>query len=122
MAFLWVEAIGVFAWWAWLAVEPDAVRFFLPSAFPNQVLASFAVGDLILFATFALLAAVGLRRHRSWAYTALCLHTGAAAYAALFGWGMVVTTGEAWLSAALMTPSLLVLPWFVRALRSETHS
>lgn len=119
IAFLWAEALGVFAWWAWLAIDPAAVRSFLPSTFPSQVLLAIAVGDLLLYGGFALLAAIGLQRGRRWAFTALCLHTGAAAYAALFGWGMAVTTGEAWLGAIAMTPSLVVLPCFIRALAPE---
>ncbi len=117
--FLWGEGVAVVAWWIWLVLDPRAMRYFLPRSFPDHVLHAIAIGDLLLYGVLAIVAAIGWQRRQPWAFTALCLHTGAVMYAGLFGWGMVVATGEAWLGACLMTVPMVILPCYIRILGSE---
>jgi len=117
-AFLVAEAVGCAAWWASLALRPDWRPAFRVEAAADATLLQFLLPDLLLYIALPLLAAAGLIGGARWAWGALVAHAGAASYAALACWGLVVFSGgEGWLGALLMTPPLLALPVFVGALR-----
>ena len=118
MAFLLAEAGGAVVWWLMLLARPDTRAWFLPCGAPDVTLLAFALPDAVLFIGTAVAAAVGLRRNRRWAWPALCVHAGAAAYAGLYCWMLTALSGgEAWAGAVLMTPSVIVagiLAWVLR--------
>ena len=87
---------------------------------PDATLLAFLGADLLLYAGGSFAAAYGLSRRRPWAWPVLCIHAGAAAYAALYGLALPLFSGGGWLGAALMTPSLIVLPVLVWRLRPRS--
>ena len=111
--FLFLEGIGAIIWWGVLLAVPSARAAFSVPGAPDVALTVFLLPDLTLFAGGALLAAVGLARQRPWAWPVLCVHCGAAAYAALYSLAVPLLTGSGWLGAALMAPSLVVTPYLV---------
>jgi hypothetical protein len=116
--YLALQGVLALAWWVMLLVAPDTRRHFLAPAAPDITLLAFLIPDVVLFAGAALLAAYGLARGAAWAWPVLCLHAGAAAYAALYCIGLtVLTRGGGWLGAVLMAPSLVVPPWLAWRLR-----
>ena len=118
MIYLVAQGVLTLAWWAMLLTMPTARRHFLPRDAPDVMLLAFLAPDLVLFAGASLLASIGLSRGARWAWPVLCLHAGAAAYAALYCIALTILTGGgAWLGAALMAPSLLVPPWLAWRLR-----
>ena len=122
-AVLVAEAVGCAAWWASLALRPDWRPAFRVEAAADATLLQFLVPDLLLYIALPLLAAAGLIGGARWAWGALVAHAGAASYAALACWGLVIFSGgEGWLGALLMTPPLLALPVFVVALRPVAWS
>ncbi|MBI1303033.1 MAG: hypothetical protein GC172_04520 [Phycisphaera sp.] len=124
-AFLVAEAIGCAAWWASLALRPEWRPAFRVEAASDATLLQFLLPDLALYIALPLAAAAGLIGGARWAWAALVAHAGAASYAALACWGLVIfARGEGWLGAMLMTPPLVALPVFVAALRpvGSTHA
>lgn len=115
--FLTTQAVGGAAWWAVLLAWPASARVVPPArrrgcdpaglrpGRPRPVRG--AVGRL----------RPGTARRRSWAWPALLVHVGAAAYAALYCWTLTALTGDALAGAVLMTPSLVLpglLAWQLR--------
>ena len=118
IAFLCAQTVGAFAWWCSLLIWPASRGWFMARGAPDAVLLAFAIPDAFLFLGAAAASAFGLWSHRSWAWPLLCVHSGAAGYAALYCWCLVVlTNGDGWLGAVLMSPSLIVLPTLVWGLR-----
>ena len=116
-AFLVAEAVGCAAWWAGLALRPDWRRAFRLEAASDTTLVQFLLPDLVLYVALPLAAAAALMGGARWAWGALAVHAGAASYAALACWGLVIFSGgEGWLGAILMTPPLVALPYFVLTL------
>jgi hypothetical protein len=115
--FLVAEGAGALVWWGVLLAVPAARRFFLAPGAPDSTLLAFGAADLILFAGGALASAYGLATRRRWAWPVLCVHAGAAAYAALYSLALPLVSGGGWLGAALMAPSLVVSPFLVWWLR-----
>jgi hypothetical protein len=118
VVFLLAEAVGASIWWCVLLAWPQHRRAFLPNGAPDSMLLAFMLPDLALFIGAAIAVAYGLWTESSWAWPLLAVHVGAAGYAALYGWGLVVLTGgEGLLGAAFMSPSLVVpglLLWSLR--------
>src|SRR5262245_30283929 len=116
--FLLVQGVGAFVWWVVLVVWPASRAPFLAMGAPDSTLFAFAAPDGVLFIGTAGAAAYGFWTRRLWAWPVLCVHAGAAGYAALCCWALVVLTrGDALLGAALMFPSLVVpgmLVWMLR--------
>lgn len=111
-------AAGAAAWWALLFMWPAAREHFRAATAPDVTLLAFAVADGVLFVGTAAGCAFGVWRERSWAWPVLCIHAGAAGYAALYCWTLTALTGgEAWVGAVMMTPSLVVPGWLVVRLR-----
>lgn len=115
--FFVLQAAGGAAWWAVLVAWPESRTHFKAAGAPDATLLAFAAPDLLLFVALSVACAVGLTRGAAWAWPLLCAHAGAAAYAALYCWGLFALTGDAGLGAALMTPSLVVPAWLAWALR-----
>ncbi len=82
--FLVVEGTGAIAWWTALLLFPEKRIFFLAPGAPDTTLLAFIVPDIPLFVGGSLLAAYGVLRSRNWAWPVLCVHAGAAGYAALY--------------------------------------
>jgi hypothetical protein len=109
VAFLLVQGSGVVGWWGLLLALPSTQGLFLAPGAPASTLLAFGGADLLLYAGGSVVAAYGLARRRAWGWPALCVHTGAAGYASLYGWGLPLVSGSGWLGALLMTPSLVIL-------------
>lgn len=122
--FLLAQAIGATLWWCMLFAWPESRSPFMANGAPDSTLLAFALPDCILFIGTAAAAAYGLRSKAPWARTLLCLHAGAAAYAALYCWALVALSGgDGLLGAALMSPSLIIpgiLVWRLRPERTES--
>jgi hypothetical protein len=106
--FLTAQALGASVWWGLLLGWPAARVPFLIRGAPDSTLLAFAVADGVLFIGTSAASAYGLWVNRGWAWALLCVHAGAAGYAALYCWGLTVLTGDGLLGAALMSPSLVV--------------
>lgn len=122
VGYLTLQGLGGLAWWSMLWGWPASRTWFMASGSPASTLWAFAPADLLLFVAGSLLAAYGLGRRRRWAWGLLCLHAGAAAYAALYCLALGWLDSSAWLGALLMCPSLLVPPllaWLLRPWRDE---
>jgi hypothetical protein len=118
--FMLLQGIGTLAWWVLLMLYPPARTPFLAPGAPDSTLLAFIVPDLAMFISSAFVAAYGLAKNRDWAWTALCVQTGAAVYAALYALALPLFSGSAWLGAAMMFPSLILLPLFAWLLRPES--
>jgi hypothetical protein len=108
VAYLTLHAIAASAWWLILLAVPSSRPYFRAADAPDSALLAFGVADAVLFIGTSALAAVGLYRRHRWAWPVLCVHAGAAGYAALYCWALTALTGDAPLGAVLMTPSLIV--------------
>jgi hypothetical protein len=87
---------------------------------PDSTLLAFAAPDGILFIGAAGASAYGFWAGRRWAWPLLCVHAGAAGYAALYCWLLVgLTGGDGLLGAVLMSPSLIIPGLLVWELRPE---
>jgi hypothetical protein len=121
--FLAAEAVGGLVWWAALAARPGTRSYFMARGAPETTLLAFVPSDLVLFVGGAAASAYGIAARRRWAWGALCVHAGAAAYAALYCWSLAALTGgDGLLGAVLMTPSLVVpgaLAWRLRPTGAE---
>lgn len=116
--FLLTQAVGAAVWWCLLLAWPASRTPFLARGAPDSTLLAFGVADGVLFAGASALAGLGLLARRSWAWPCLCVHAGAAGYAALYCWTLVVITGgDGLLGALLMSPSLVVPGLLVVKLR-----
>lgn len=116
--FLSLQAVGAALWWVALLGWPETRRHFRAHDAPDATLLAFVAADGLLFVGTSAGSALGLGRRRRWAWPLLCLHTGAAAYAALYCWALVALTGgDGIAGAVLMTPSLVIPGLLVWALR-----
>ena len=117
VAALVLQAVGVLVWWAVMFLYPEAREPFKATGAPDATLFGYLPADLLFYVGGALLAAYGLARREAWGRPVLCVVAGACAYAALYGWGIVLLGGGALLGALFMTPSMLALPLFAWLLR-----
>ncbi len=83
--FLVAQGVGVAVWWLAMLMFPAARGPFMAPGAPDSTLLAFVLPDLALYSGASLLAAYGLGRNTAWAWPALCLHSGAAIYTALYG-------------------------------------
>lgn len=102
MAFLWLQAALVAAWWITLWLAPDLRPAFTFPGWPEDTLLSFVLADVALLVCGSALAAHGLRQRRPWARTLFAAVVGAALYALLWCVGAFWLTGGGGLSVALM--------------------
>ncbi len=116
--YLSLQGSGAIVWWALLLASPAFRRYFLPSGCPDVMLLAFGVADGLLFVGLSFGAAIALIRERSWAWPLLCVHAGAAMYAALYCVTLTLLThGQAIWGTVLMLPALIVpasLAWKLR--------
>jgi hypothetical protein len=118
--FLLAQAVGASLWWCVLLGWPESRVPFLARGAPDATLLAFAAADGVLFIGTAGASACGFWAGRRWAWPVLCVHAGAAGYAALYCWTLVgLTGGDGLLGAALMSPSLVVPGVLVWGLRPE---
>lgn len=119
MAYLALQAAGGLAWWSALLVWPASRPFFCIPGKSDAMLMAFLLPDVALYVGLSAGCAFGLGQKKEWAWPLLCVHAGAALYAALYAWNLcVLTSGQLWLGAVLMTPSMVVPGIFARLLRS----
>ena len=114
-----LEAVLGLVWTLLITSRPDLGSAFLPKSVPADLVQTFLVADLAFYVALPAAAAIGLRRGRQWAPAVLWTHIGGVAYAALWGWGSVLVTGDGLVGAALMTPSAVVLPCVAARLGRE---
>jgi len=118
--YLIVQSIGASLWWCVLMIWPLTRVLFIAPGAPDSVLLAFALPDAILFVGFGAAAAFGIWKERTWAWPFLCVHAGAAGYAALYCITLaVLTNGECWLGAILMSPPLAITAWMAWTLRPK---
>jgi len=115
-AYLFLQAVAVAAWWMLLISVPASRALFRAPTAPDSTLLAFWLPDSLLYGGGSALAAYGLARRRRWAWGVLCVHSGAACYAALYGLALPLLSGGG-VGSLLMAPVLLVLPILVWALR-----
>lgn len=121
--FLSLQAAGASLWWGLLLGWPEFRAPFMAGGAPEATLLAFVAADGVLFVGTAAFAAFGLRANRRWAWPVLCVHAGAAGYAALYCWGLTALTGgDGLLGAILMSPSLVVPGLLVVGLRARGGS
>ena len=109
VCYLMAQAVGAAAWWGLLLGWPASRASFLAEGAPDSTLLAFAAADAVLFVGTAAASAYGLWARRAWGWPGLCVHAGAAGYAALYCWTLTgLTGGDGLLGAALMSPSLVV--------------
>ncbi|MEO2092281.1 MAG: hypothetical protein ABGY75_22735, partial [Gemmataceae bacterium] len=82
VAYLALQAIGAFVWWLILLAVPSSRPYFRSADAPDSALLAFGVADAVLYIGTSALAAIGLHLRRRWAWPVLCVHAGAAGYAA----------------------------------------
>jgi hypothetical protein len=115
--FLVWQGMGGLAWWAMLLAWPESRAWFRASDAPNVTLLAFFIADVVLYCGGSLLAAYGLMHARPWAFPVLCVHSGAAMYAALYCLTLWMFDSHMCLGAVMMAPSLIVPPliaWYFR--------
>lgn len=118
VVFLFAQATGAAWWWLALLAWPESRAPFVAAGAPDATLLAFGPADLLLYVGLSAACAVGLLKRREWAWPLLCVHTGAAVYAALYCVTLpLLTGGEGWLGAALMSPSLVIPAWLCVKLR-----
>lgn len=116
--YLSLQGGGAVVWWWLLLVSPTFRRHFLPLDCPDVTLLAFGIADGLLFACLSFVCAIGLMRGRSWAWPLLCVHAGAAMYAALYCVTLTLLThGQALWGTVLMLPALIVPPYLAWKLR-----
>jgi hypothetical protein len=109
IGFLLGQAAAAAAWWCLLLVQPSFRVPFMAKGAPDATQMAFLTPDAILFILSSAVAAIGLWARKPWAWPLLCVHSGAAGYAALYSWSLtVLTAGDGLLGALLMSPSLVV--------------
>lgn len=105
-AYLFLQAAAGSAWWLTLWLNPRTRSLFWAPSTSDDVLAAFAVADLLVFVVASALAAgLVLKTHR-WAQRVLWFAVGGIAYAAFFCVASAMLTGEAWLAAVSMLLAL----------------
>lgn len=120
MAYLTLQAAGGLVWWSALFMWPASRPFFSTPSNSDAMLMAFLLPDVALYVGLSAGCAYGLGQKKEWAWTILCVHAGAALYAALYAWNLCfITAGQLWLGAVLMTPSLVVPGMFAWLLRSR---
>lgn len=122
VVFLILQSAGVAVWWAVLLTVPRSREPFLARPAPDSTLLAFALPDALLFVGAGMASGMGLAKRCGWAWPVLCVHAGAAIYAALYCGSLALLTGQAWAGAILMTPSLVLPPLFVWKLRPRLSS
>ncbi len=108
IVFLLAQAIGAAIWWCLLIAWPSARVPFKMADAPDATLMAFALADFAFFIGASAASAYGLWAERRWAWPVLCIHAGAAGYAALYCATLTALTGDGLLGAVLMAPSLVV--------------
>ena len=121
-AFLVLEGTGGTIWWVGMLAVPGWRTPFLAPGAPDSTLLALGPADLVFFLGGSFLSAWGLARQRFWSWPALCVHAGAACYAALTALALPLLSGGGWLGALLMAPAFLVLPVLVWRLRPKVVS
>jgi hypothetical protein len=116
--YLGAQAVLVAAWWIVLWLEPSSRAPFLPTGWPDSALFAFVVPDLVVIVCGSAMAAFGVRDNRAWTRPVLLVLFGAVFYATMWCFGCVVTTGEGWLSVAMMVARLAGTGWALSASRS----
>ena len=123
IVFFVVQGVGVIIWWAYLLTFRDAYALFFPRGTPASDVYAMLLPDLFIFAGSSLLAAYALARDHSWSWPLVCIHAGAALYAALYGVSLPLFGEGGWLGGAMMLPSLVIpvlLAWLLRPSRRES--
>ncbi|MBL9077757.1 MAG: hypothetical protein JNL08_09645 [Planctomycetes bacterium] len=118
VAYLWLQAVLVAAWWLALWLWPALRPPFTIGDWPPSTLFAFALPDLVAIVGGSALAAHALPRRRAWARPLLWSVAGAVSYATLWCGGALLATGSGWLSLALMLGSTAGTAWALGASRA----
>ena len=110
-----LQAIGVPAWWLFLALFPPFRHHFFPMDWPGEAWGVLIIPDLLVYCAASIVAAVGVACRRPWAEPAAWIVTGAGAYAAWWCWALALYLDKAWLGVVAMTgvtlADLLIACW-----------
>lgn len=118
LVYLSVQAVALVGYWAWLSAVPEARGLFRVRGSTDGSLMAFWLGDLTIYGGTSVLAAWGIWRRKRWVHGLLCVHAGAAVYAAMYAIAVLWWDPGRWLGALMMAPALIVPPalaWLTRA-------
>lgn len=102
-----VQALGIAAWWGYLAAEPSAVSLFLPRGAAEADLRAFQMPDLLVAVPVSLAAAASILLSLRWAMPLAWFAAGSMVYAFVYCVGWSMWRGGGWLNVALMAPAAL---------------
>ncbi len=116
-AYLILQGVLGAAWWCLLLLDPGSRAWFLPEAFPENVLLAFWLADFVFVVAASWLGAwMILRRHPARKGT-VWFAAGGVGCTALYCLGLSILTGEAWLATAMMMPAMILT--YVVAMRLQ---
>lgn len=110
VTYLTLQGTGGLAWWGMLLCWPASRLLFTATNAPEATLLALGTPDMLLYVGGSLFSAFGLAARRVWAFPILCVHSGAAAYAALYCLTLWCLDPSTWIGAVVMLPSLVVPP------------
>lgn len=91
--YLLTQGVSGFLWWVWLAVDPASRVYFVPDGLPDSFVVSFAIPDLLLFATGSLSTALAFALRKPIGSSLLWVLSGVMLYAALLCLGLQIHYG-----------------------------
>lgn len=102
-AYLLFQATCVLVWWSWLLSHPESVDLFHPAAWPSDAMLAFMLPDDMLIIIGSTATAWLVYRDSKHSKLAIWALSAVTAYPTLYCIAASVLTGEAWLSAGLMS-------------------
>lgn len=97
------QALSTLCWWGCLIWLPRTIDWFQPAAWPDAALLSFWLPDMTMIVAGSLTVAWAVSWQKPWASMAVWSLAAAVWYATLYCIGVSLSTGQAWIAAALMT-------------------
>ena len=101
--YLWIQTLGVIAWWALLFGYPPAVKWFQPASFPEAALTSFWLPDFVCIVTGGAFTLWAIHRQPAVVTPLLWAVTAAVFYPTLYCLFVSLMTDEGWLASAVMS-------------------
>lgn len=114
IVYLVVEIVAVLAFWAWLAFDPEAWRWFVIPGAPRSAFGVFAPADLLLIVGLAAWCAWTLPRRAPASVVASAAHAGAVAYATIVACSLSIAHPQLWPAAVMMLPMCALALWILR--------
>lgn len=103
LIYLWIQTLGVIAWWILLFASPAAVKWFQPASFPEAALTSFWLPDAVCIVTAGGFTIWAIHRQLDVVTPLLWALTAAVFYPTLYCLLVSLRTDEGWLASAVMS-------------------